>query len=227
MNELDLQPLIDAAVLLDQEEREVRSAELSRTRLAHGMDGATPASMEKRMREIGLLSGRTEMTRWTTPTLREKLRERMERHADHPEVMALMGRLLTQAEELRADLIRLRRGIRDLELVMVGAVRDLQQQSLDGRLLRLADEDAPSRTLAEIHEMVEKDHAQIADAMAAWKLSNGAGAVWSIRDASTVEEVEQALRRLERTGHSHRTGPLFAVARWSVRREPKEMARRA
>jgi hypothetical protein len=227
MNELDLQPLVDAALILGEEDREMRACETALAIIEDGAANATPQSLERRLRDIGTWSDRTKTTRWTTPALWERLRDRIDRKADHPEVMALMGRLLTQAHALRSGITRMRRRVRDLELVLVGAVRDLQSESLDCRLLRLVAGENRGMTVTEMHEAVEKDHAAIADAMATWKLSNGAAAVFSIRDGNTPDEVQKALRRLERTGHARRTGPLLAVTRWTLTQVPEDDRKRA
>lgn len=227
MSELDLQPLIDAAIVLDQEDREMRDCEARCAAIERGVPRATPSSLEGRLRDLGRIAARSDMARWAAPALWETMRTRIERKTDHPEVMALMEHLLTQAHDMRQRLVRLRRGIRDLEMVVLGATKDLQQQSVDSRLLRLVADEYRGMTLAEIHETVEKDHAAIADAIATWKLAYGAGAVLSIRDTSTIDEVHQALRRLEGTGHASRTGTIFTTARWTVTGEPADDRKRA
>ena len=182
MKDLDLQPLVEAAVIIDQEEGEIRRCEVTLSAAEDQASVATPALLERLLRDIGTLSHRTAESRWTTPVLWDRLRTRIERNEDHPEVMALMGRLLTQAHVLRSSLLRLRRRIRDLELVLVGAVRDLGDQSVDSRFLRLVAGEYGSMTATEMHEAVEKDHAAIADAMATWRLSNGDPAVLHVLD---------------------------------------------
>lgn len=227
MNELDLQPLIDAAVILDQEDREIRDCENMAATIGDGVSSATPSSLEKRLVDLHRLSDRSGNARWTTPALWEKLHDRICRQRDHHEIMALMGNLLKQAHDLKGRLVRLRRRVRDMEMVLVGATKDLQAQTLDSRLLRLVADEYRSMTLAEIHDAVEKDHEAVADAMAAWRLSHGNVVVLSIRDSSTVEEVLDALRRLERTGHAARNGPLFGMTRWKVRSVPRDDRMRA
>jgi hypothetical protein len=227
MKELDLQPLVDAAVILDQEDREMRECDAALSAMEDRASTATPASLGRRLKDLGTWSDRTTESRWTTPVLWERLRLRIEREEDHPEVMALMGRLLTQAHAMRTRLVRMRRRIRDLELLLVGAVGNLRDQSADSRLLRLTTGECRSMTLAEMHETVEKDHAAIADAMATWRLSSGAAAVLGVQASSTVEDLQDALRRLERTGHARRTGPLFTTTRWTLSAAPEEDRKRA
>lgn len=227
MKELDLQPLVEAAVIIDQEEGEIRRCEATLSAAEDQASMATPALLERLLRDTGTLSHRTAEPRWTAPVLWERLRTRIERNEDHPEVMALMGRLLTQAHVLRSSLLRLRRRVRDLELVLIGAVRDLGDQSVDSRLLRLVAGEYGSMTATEMHEAVEKDHAAIADAMATWRLSNGDAAVLSVYRSDTIQDVQQALRRLEGTGHARSGVSPFASARWTLTAVPEEDRKRA
>lgn len=223
MSELDLRPLVDWAIVLDQEDRELRRHQALVEVLESDVASATPASLERRLRDLATVSAAMQPIRWTTPALFTRLTERIERQQDHPEVMALMGDLLGQAHRMMPSMTRLRRRIRDLEMVLVGAVKDQREQSLDSRMLRLASEECTGLTVAEIHGKVEKDHEAIADAMATWRLSTGSAIVFSVRDGSTREEIEQALRRLERTGHAVRRGRPFGLARWVVRRQLPEI----
>lgn len=224
---LDLQPLVDAAVMLDQEDAEVRRGKATLAALEERVSTATPVSLGWRLRELGTWSDRTVDSRWTAPSVQERLRVRIGRDEDHPEVMALMGDLLTKARATCSSLLRLRRRIRDLEMVLVGAVKDLRDQSLDARLLRLIPETGETMTAQEMHGTVEKDHAEIADAIATWKLSNGAAAVLSVREHSTLRDVQQALHRLEHAGHAHRSGRFLSVPRWTATQTSQEVRKRA
>lgn len=227
MSELGLRQLVDWAVLLDQEERDLRDRELKVGTIEKGVADASPRSLEARLRDVGLQNDATDRLRWTFPAIFQKLSERIGRQDDHPEAMALMGELIAQAHAMGPRLTRLRRRVRDLEMLLVGAVRDLREQTLDGRILRLMAEDRSGLTAIQIHERVEKDHEAIADAMATWRLSTGPSMVLSVREHSTRDEVDQALRRLERTGHSTRQGLPFGTPRWTFGREIGEERLRA
>jgi len=63
--------------------------------------------------------------------------------------------------------------------------------------------------------------------MSTWRLSNGAVAVFEVPASSTVQDVHDALGRLESTGHARRNGPLFTAVRWMLTAAPEEDRKRA
>jgi hypothetical protein len=218
MKELDLEGLVDHAEDIARREDEMRALERDASLVEEGVAGATPASLERRCRALATAWISTRGAYEVAPAISKGLRQRRDRPDQHPEVQALAERLLGRSEAVGMQAVRLRRRIRDLEMVLGSAIRDLSDESVDARLLRLTREDGRDLAASEIHEAVEKDHEAIDDAMTAWRLMHSQGPIWSVRQSSTVDEVERALERLERTGHATRTGSLFGRARWSIRR---------
>lgn len=213
--ELDLEPLLEMAIVLDQEERLVHRREVEAQSIEKGIGKAGPSELNRRLRDLAIASGHGGRSQWTAPFIHAALDNRIARDDDHPEVLALVRRLAKQARTVAARAVRLGRRLRDLDMTIIGALRDMQMQGLDSRILRLVS-DNPKMTATDIHERVEKDHREIAEAVASWKLSTGTSVVLSIRERSSIEEVEQSLRRLERTRRATRSGMPFSTKEWVV-----------
>ena len=112
-----------------------------------------------------------------------------------------------RAVQLGRRVAALGRSINDVQLRIAGALRDVNDWSIDTLVLTIL-EAAPANK-DEITRALRTEMNSVAEAKADWRLSMGSPVTFQIADAFTGEEIDAALRRLLRTRAIRRNWPPF------------------
>lgn len=215
MKELELAPLVDIAIDIDGDVKTLDRQEMEIAAIERGIRSPVPARLKERCRDLVLASIAIRGIFSTGPATAASLKRRQETRDDHPEVAALVAALLRQTRDNGERAVRLKRRANDVELLALSAIKDLEDQSVDSRILRLLAGDDRRLGADEIRLVLQADQDAITDARDAWRLMHSPGPIISIGRSIPAGDVVPALRRLERTGHALRYHSLLGGTRWS------------
>lgn len=180
-------------------------------------DASVPASSAKRLGDLSLALGRLKDSLKREHPCDNGILPLIESIADKDMPVELAG--VVSAERKRAQALgervsTLGRRIGDVQLRIAGALRDMNDRSIDSLVLSVLS-GAPTRRVDLLRAMRDKKEA-VAAAQAEWRLSMGSPMTFQIPQSVTQEDIDGALRRLRRTGDIRR--PLLPWGKYSLTR---------
>lgn len=214
----DIEAIIDIAVRSCEQEGNLRFQEIELRAVKDGLKDPTPGAVERLCSRLLLAGMAASRVQSAMPEAAGLLADLRERHSGMRNVEDAIVRLAEQVAEMTKRTVAARRETQRLEAAAFDILCRMRTQPLSERLIRIAGDTATPATVAELLRRVEKDHEAVSSARAAWRQMHSSGPVLIVRDASTRQEVVEALAALEATGHASRHRRIFRPDRWRIGR---------